>query len=133
MRTAGRTRRKRTTRTHSSTWMSLCFRRAQATCYQPSASLPFSTRSSHWCVWSDTTASRYAVTRCTISHLLPESRYKPTVGCLMFRCLWWCSRERRRLPESLSLMVSTSLNNLLTTTSKANGIVWSSTRRELLG
>ena len=56
MKTAGV--RKRKIRTHSLTWMSLCFTRAPATCYQPCASWLYSTPSSPSFVWSGTTVSR---------------------------------------------------------------------------
>lgn len=54
MKTAGVARTRRT-RTHSSTWMSLCFRRAPATCYRPCASWLYSTPSSLLFVCSGTT------------------------------------------------------------------------------
>lgn len=59
--------RKRMMRTHSSTWMSLCFRRALATCYPRCASWPYSTRSSRSSVWSGITASRRVRSRYCIT------------------------------------------------------------------
>lgn len=46
------------------------------------------------------------------------------------RFLWWCSSGRRRSPGNWSSTACTSPSSRLMTTSRANGIGWSSTRRE---
>lgn len=122
-----------TTRTRSSTWTSLSCRRAPATCCPRCASWPSSTPSSLCSAWSATTVWRRVPTG-----VLPSGRCRGwerplLASCLCSaatRCLWWCSRGRRRSPGSWSSTASTSPSSRPTTTSRASGTDSSSTRRE---
>ena len=74
------------------------------------------------------------MTGSSISLLRPRLYYcvpRPTApSVLICRCLWWCSRERRRSLASWSLTACTSQSSPQTTTSRASGTDWSSTPRK---
>lgn len=129
MKTAG-VKMRRTTRTRCSTWTSSFSRRARATCCLLCASWPNSTPSSPSSAWSATTVWRYRW-QLTWTSVRLCGDVRCNLGLLRtLRFLWWSLKGRRKSPGSWSLTAFTSPSSRQMTTSRANGIDWSSIHRE---